>query len=87
MKQIPASVFEQHLGILDAGPMKLLRTLLSHGGKEMGRTQLSELAGYEASGGSFARYMSTLRSLGLIEYPKKTTARPAEWLLRKAGGV
>jgi uncharacterized protein len=75
------------LGILDAGPMKLLRTLLTHGGKEMGRTQLGELAGYEASGGSFARYMSTLRSLGLIEYPKKTTARPVEWLLRFSSQV
>ncbi len=85
MADTPGSIEELQqrvLGILDAGPMKLLRTLLTHGGKEMGRTQLGELAGYEASGGSFARYMSTLRSLGLIEYPKKTTARPVEWLLR-----
>ena len=48
---------------------------------DLSRTTLGERAGYEASGGSFARYCSTLRSLELIEYPRKTTTKASVWLL------
>lgn len=71
------------LEVLDSGPRKILKVLLEKG-EELGRTELGERAGYEASGGSFARYCSTLRSLELITYPRKTTAKASAWLLGEA---
>jgi uncharacterized protein len=64
-----ASVLEQ----LDSGPAKILGVLIRARGGELGRTAVAEAAGFEASGGTFNRYCSTLKSLQLIRYPKKTT--------------
>lgn len=74
------SLHERVLGILDGGPRKILAVLLQHDGEAMGRTQLGELSGYEATGGSFQKYLSTLSSLGLVTYPKRTTPAAAAWL-------
>lgn len=74
------ALHERVLGILDGGPRKILNVLLEHGPHAMGRTQLGELSGYEATGGSFQKYLSTLSSMGLITYPKRTTAAAAAWL-------
>lgn len=74
------ALHERVLGILEGGPRKILNVLLEHGPHAMGRTQLGELSGYEATGGSFQKYLSTLSSMGLITYPKRTTAAAAAWL-------
>lgn len=74
------SLHDRVLGILDSGPRKILSVLLEHGTEPMGRTQLGELSGFEATGGTFQKYLSTLSSLGLVTYPKKTTAASAPWL-------
>lgn len=63
--------------ILDGPCRKLIDVALKARGGEVTRTQLAELCGYEAAGGSFRRYLSTLSSLGLIRYPKKTTVAAA----------
>lgn len=70
---------------LDAPGRKILGVLLGAQGREMGRTQLAEQAGYEPSGGTFKRYLSTLSGLHLITYPKRTTIAAAAWLF-SAGG-
>lgn len=67
-------------GIIDGPHRKLMDVLLARRGHEMGRTELAELAGYEASGGTFNRYCSHLSSLGLIRYPKRTTVAAAKIL-------
>lgn len=41
--------------------------------QEMARTQVAELAGYEATSGTFRTLLSSLSSIGLIDYPKRTT--------------
>lgn len=74
------SLHDRVLGILDSGPRKILSVLLEHGTEPMGRTQLGELSGFKATGGTFQKYLSTLSSLGLVTYPKKTTAASAPWL-------
>lgn len=66
--------------ILDGPHRKILKVLLDAGGRELGRTEVAERAGYEASGGSFNRYVSHLSSLKLIRYPKRTTVAAATWL-------
>lgn len=64
--------------ILEAPHRKILQVLLDAGGKELGRTQVAELSGYQsAEGGSFRTYLSKLSSLELIRYPKKTTVAAA----------
>jgi len=76
----PPTLAELHrrvMEVLDGPHRKLMAVLLEHRGREVPRTQLAELAGYEASGGTFNRYCSTLSSLGLIKYPKKTTVAAA----------
>lgn len=66
------------------GPQsKMLGILLEHSGKsvkEMARTHLAELSGYEATSGTFRNYLAEMKGLGLITYPKKTTVAPAELL-------
>jgi uncharacterized protein len=71
------------LDILDGGARKILEVLIRRGGMAVGRTEVAELAGYEPTGGSFARYLSTLSSLGVIWYPKRTTAAAVSWLFQE----
>jgi hypothetical protein len=59
--------------LLDTPHRKLLNVLLARRGKEMTRKELGELTGYEASGGTFTRYISHLSSLGFVCYPSKGT--------------
>lgn len=75
-----ASVLEQ----LDSGPAKILGVLIRARGGELGRTAVAEAAGFEASGGTFNRYCSTLKSLQLIRYPKKTTIAASTTLFPEA---
>lgn len=79
----PPSLDELHrrVGeILETPHRKILDVLLNAHGKEMARTTVAELAGYDASGGTFNRYVSHLSSMGLIRYPRKTTVAAAEIL-------
>lgn len=78
-----AKLHERVLGILDGGPRKILEVLIKAGGDAVGRTAVAEDSGYEPTGGSFARYLSTLSSLGLITYPKRTTVAAAQWLFQE----
>ncbi len=49
---------------------------------ESTRTETAERNGYEASGGTFRNLLSELSGLGLVTYPKKTTVRAADWLVK-----
>ena len=69
--------------LLGKPEQKIFDVLLRARGGELGRTNVGELAGYEAEGGSFRRYLSTLSSLELIRYPKRTTVAAAAWLFPK----
>lgn len=69
--------------VLEMPHRKLMDVLLRYRGNEVPRTQLAELAGYEASGGTFNRYCSHLSSLGLIRYPKRTTVAASDLLFPK----
>lgn len=59
---------------------KVLLYLVVRG--ESTRTETAERNGYEASGGTFRNLLSELSGLGLITYPKKTTAKAADWLVK-----
>jgi uncharacterized protein len=85
----PPSERELHqrvFGVLEGGPRKILDVLIKAGGSAVGRTAVAEDSGYEPTGGSFARYLSTLSSLGLIWYPKRTTVAAASWLFQEGRG-
>jgi hypothetical protein len=71
---------EAVLEMLEKPLQKILQVALNGKGQPIGRTEVAEQAGYEASGGTFVRYCTTLKSLGLISYPKKTTIAAAAWL-------
>lgn len=75
-----AHLHDRVRGILENPHCKILDVLLAAGGREMGRTELAERAGYEASGGTFGRYISHLSGLKIVRYPKKTTIAAAAWL-------
>lgn len=72
-----ASLHDGVRSILDGPHRKILDVLLHACGREVGRTEVAERAGYEATGGTFNRYVSHLSSLGLIRYPKRTTVAAA----------
>ncbi|QQS08649.1 MAG: DUF87 domain-containing protein [Phycisphaerales bacterium] len=73
---------EMHSTIRDrlSGPqVKLFDVLLVNGAIE--RKEAANLAGYEASGGTWRNLCSELKSLGLAIYPSRDTIAPAAWLL------
>lgn len=72
-----AELHDRVRGVLDAPHRKILDVLLDAGGDELGRTEVAERSGYEASGGTFVRYVSHLSSLGLVWYPKRGTVAAA----------
>lgn len=75
----PRFVRRRVLDVLESGPRKILEVLL-RSPLEMARTQVAELAGFEPSGGTFQRYVSTLSSMELIRYPRRTTIAAATWM-------
>jgi len=84
-----ATVADLHnaaLSVIDGPHRKILAVLLNAKGAEMARTQVAELAGYEPTGGTFNRYISTLSSAGMIRYPKRTTIAAAAWFFPKMPG-
>ena len=68
------------MNLLEAPHRRIMAVLLEARGGAMGRTEVAERAGYEASGGTFVRYISALSSLGMVTYPRKTTVAAAAWL-------
>lgn len=81
-----ADLHQAALEVIAEPHRKILRVLLNAKGAEMSRTQVAELAGYEASGGTFNRYVSSLSSARMIRYPKRTTLAAALWLFPKSLG-
>lgn len=71
---------EKVMTMVDKPLQKILQVVIDAKGKPVGRTEVAEKAGYEASGGTFSRYCSTLKSLCLITYPNKSTIAAAAWL-------
>lgn len=71
---------EKVMAMVDKPLQKILQVALDAKGKPVGRTEIAEKAGYEASGGTFNRYCTTLKSLCLITYPNKSTIAAAAWL-------
>lgn len=55
------------LSRLGKGEAAILRVLLDHHGSDLSREEVARLAGYEASGGSFAAYLSRLRTKEVID--------------------
>lgn len=52
---------------LGGGEQKLFDELVQAYPQSIDRAELGERTGYEASGGTFAKYLSTLRSIGVAE--------------------
>lgn len=82
----PKDLHAAALDVLESPHRKILQVLLEAKGREVARTQVAELAGYEASGGTFNRYVSALSSAGMIRYPKRTTIAAATWLFPETLG-
>lgn len=68
------------LEVLEAPHRKILKVLLQEQDCAMRRTDVAELSGYEASGGTFNRYVSHLSSVGMITYPNPSMIAAAAWL-------
>jgi hypothetical protein len=66
-------------GALGSGEKKMLDILINHYPHRISRTELGNLAGYTASGGTFGNYLGTLRRNGLIE-TKGDTVRVSDTL-------
>lgn len=75
-----ADLHDRILGKLTTPQAKVFRVLAI--GKaspaEMARTHVAEMAGYEVTSGTFRTLLSSLSSIGLIKYPKKTTVAASE---------
>ena len=79
--ETPATVDDLHaaiLGQIDAPLVKILKPLLAAFPDAVSKSDLGAASGYEPAGGSFARYLSSLRSLELIE--RRGEPRAQEWL-------
>lgn len=63
--------------ILTVPQRKIFKVILDGHGKELPRTHIAEMSGYEVTGGTFGNRVSELRTLGLVVYPKKTTVAAA----------
>lgn len=72
-----AGLHEATRALLDAPLRKILDVVLAARGEPVGRTEVAEQSGYEVTGGTFMRYVSSLSSLGLVVYPRKTTLAAA----------
>ncbi|MCC6426262.1 MAG: DUF853 family protein [Phycisphaerales bacterium] len=75
-----ADLHARALDVLEAPHRKVLQVLLDGRGQPLGRTEVAERAGYEASGGTFNRYATHLVSMGMAVYPRKTAIAAAPWL-------
>ncbi|HEX2255622.1 MAG TPA: DUF87 domain-containing protein [Afifellaceae bacterium] len=74
---------ELHRRVLDkvSGPLRtILAPLINAYPDALGRGSLAEASGYKANTGTFNRYLSSLRSLELTEYPAPGQVRAAELL-------
>lgn len=76
LAELHARVFE----ILEAPHRKILAVLIEANGDVLDREYVGKVSGYEASGGTFNRYVSHLSGLGLVWYPRKGTLAAAEIL-------
>lgn len=64
-----------------SGPyIRLLDPLLEAWPGELTLDQLGEAAGYSVGTGTFNKYRGAMRTLGLIDYPRSSTARASDWL-------
>jgi hypothetical protein len=64
------------------GPeVKILRALVNNAGAdEMPKEQLAEKAGYSPVGGAFGNPIGSLRTKGLLDYPRQGVVKAADWL-------
>lgn len=82
---VPATLQQLHESWLSLKPIggphrALMEVLLQQYPSAMRRDDLATACGYTASGGTFNRYVSTLSSLGMVEYPDRGTVRAADLL-------
>jgi hypothetical protein len=68
------------LNQIDRPLAKMLSPLINSYPQPMTRDELGERSEYAASGGTFNRYLSSLRSLELVEEPERGHVRAADWL-------
>lgn len=66
---------------LGRGERAMLEALSSRYPTPLTRNQLGMLAGYSASGGTFQKYLSTLKSLGAVETSGENVSLAEGWLL------
>ena len=77
--QTPDEMLEMWRAALEGGPRRLLDVLVEHQGP-MTRQELGELTGYEASGGTFQKYLSILKRNNLVVVEGGTVS-PSELLV------
>jgi hypothetical protein len=82
---IPPAAVRQHIAILGKtgsgktyAAKSVVEVLLCVNGSELSRTEVAKLSGFEPGSGTFAKYCSTLRSFGVVVYPRKTTMAAAQ---------
>lgn len=75
------SVMERIHPILSAPQRKVLDAILSKA-KPLHREDVAALTGYQPSSGGFNNLLGSLRSLGLIDYPKAGVVEAVSWLRR-----
>lgn len=68
------------LALLTPYQQDLVRALLRVHPTVMSREQLGEAAGKQSSSSTFERYVSSLRSMEIVEYPSKNSVKAADWL-------
>lgn len=66
-KTAPAPARQPSAGELGRGERAMLEALASRHPTALTRNQVALLSGYTASGGTFAKYLSTLKAQGLVE--------------------
>lgn len=90
---VPDKIFEQHSIVLDPEEVQkrclslltpyqadIVSALLEVYPREISREELGELAKKQSTSSTFERYISSLRSMEIIDYPSKGTVKAADWL-------
>jgi hypothetical protein len=76
----PESLRADVLNQIDRPLAKMLSPLINEYPDALSRDDLGARSEYASSGGTFNRYLSSLRSLELVEEPARGQVRCAEWL-------
>lgn len=75
-----AEIQQRCLSLLSPYQADLVRALIDVYPRDVSRDELGDLAKKQSTSSTFEKYVSSLRSMEILEYPAKGTVKAADWL-------